>query len=527
MTVSIRDVYRRCELVQCQPGSKRIAAGSPAATLTDEGNKAVKNGTGGILTVDVDPRNGGSVEQFYKLFPELEYEATFMVRTVTGNGHHLVFTIPEDVTVRPVKLWPGIEVTPFTMFPGSVVKGRRYEVVSEVPPLPAAPGLVAQVHAPDTKVQVPVEQRGETIDVDGLLQRFRECPPGTRYATYMDVCYKVLGVLGVEEGCEALRSAYPGDDAWFEVGLRNAAKAFRGGGPGAVEVSTKRNTHIEELLSAARLGVGYGSTNGAANDRRVLVWLIHRCLLVNELHTDVYYGAIANGTGIHENRVRESVTRLEAANHIVVRKLYPAAKLGETGYGLYRCCILSGKITSSILSQWGFPFIVLPYTVQQTGSMSPIALDQNTVSAMSPGWLALGGATAVVYDQLCVLAPCRIRDVTDTFGLPKPMVSRAKTKLVDAGLVSENGNTLDVTFRGMPPEAMSKGVDSYVSVWNRSGRDQKKSAETVAAERPQPPVESLGRVVVTSCSPGCVIPAVQEPVMVPAVPFGSVGPPPF
>jgi len=114
----------------------------------------VRNGTGGLLIVDVDPKNGGSVEALRRRFPD-DLPDTRTVETVTqhpdGPGVHLIFTIPNDVVVavnRPLGV--GIDVPDSVMLPGSHVKCddgivRMYTLVNDIEPAPALLALIASV----------------------------------------------------------------------------------------------------------------------------------------------------------------------------------------------------------------------------------------------------------------------------------------------------------------------------------------------------------------------------------------------
>ncbi len=99
-------------------------------------NAKVINGSGRLLIVDVDPKNGGSVDALRRRFPDLPETRT--VRTSTphpaGFGSHLLFTIPGDVRLSGRGLGPGIDVPHSVLLPGSVVTGgdgvdRKYELI--------------------------------------------------------------------------------------------------------------------------------------------------------------------------------------------------------------------------------------------------------------------------------------------------------------------------------------------------------------------------------------------------------------
>ena len=107
------------------------------------GNAAIRNGTGGLLVVDIDAKNGGSLEVMAERFPGNTMTRT--IHTVSpgehGLGLHLVYSLPDGFKIRPTVLVrddegrPMIEVAPFAMLPGSRARGadgvmRTYKVDS-------------------------------------------------------------------------------------------------------------------------------------------------------------------------------------------------------------------------------------------------------------------------------------------------------------------------------------------------------------------------------------------------------------
>ena len=76
---------RGCVVVPCQTGTKKLirgagewtAEGSRANRDKLTGNAAMRNGTGGLLVVDVDAKNGGSLDLMAHRFP-----GSTMTRTI-------------------------------------------------------------------------------------------------------------------------------------------------------------------------------------------------------------------------------------------------------------------------------------------------------------------------------------------------------------------------------------------------------------------------------------------------------------
>src|SRR5271166_1721648 len=186
-----------------------------------KGNAKVRNGTGGLLIVDIDPKNGGSVESLRQRFAALPDTRT--VRTVTqhpdGPGVHLIFTIPSDVAVatnRP--LGDGIDVPDAVMLPGSIFRGddkvdRTYTLVNDVEPAPAPLALIAAVDkgqaSKDSRSVHPGEAAGL---VATLLQKWADAGPSERNAVFTEVAIPILRTAG-NEGADMLRYAYSGDNA--------------------------------------------------------------------------------------------------------------------------------------------------------------------------------------------------------------------------------------------------------------------------------------------------------------------------
>lgn len=173
---------RDCVVVPGWGKTKRVRSGCDRWTLADtrwnlpmlKGNAKVVNGTGGLLVVDVDPKNGGSVEALRQRFPNLPKTRT--VQTVTphpdGFGTHLIFTIPDDVRIAHRQLGAGIDIPHSVMLPGSVVRcddgvNRTYELVSEVEPAAAPLALIAAVDkGQDSGVAAEVDPDSDAPDGD-------------------------------------------------------------------------------------------------------------------------------------------------------------------------------------------------------------------------------------------------------------------------------------------------------------------------------------------------------------------------
>src|ERR1700758_1980937 len=104
-TAAHLDFYldRGCVVLPCQSGTKKLVGGvgewkaenSRANRHKLAGNAAMRNGTGGLLVVDVDAKNGGSLDVMAKRFPGST--ATRTIQTVSpgehGFGLQLVYSL--------------------------------------------------------------------------------------------------------------------------------------------------------------------------------------------------------------------------------------------------------------------------------------------------------------------------------------------------------------------------------------------------------------------------------------------------
>jgi hypothetical protein len=214
---------RDCVVVPGWGKTKKVRSGCDRWKLAQrnvpmlKGNAKVVNGTGGLLIVDVDPKNGGSVEALRSRFPDVAETRT--VQTVTphpdGFGTHLIFTIPDDVRVADRQLGAGIDVSHSVMLPGSVVRCedgvvRKYELINEIEPAPAPLGLIAALDkGQDSGVAAEIARDGDDPDgvVESLVGRFAAAGPGERNPTFVQVAPIVIRSKGAESA-NMLRTAY-------------------------------------------------------------------------------------------------------------------------------------------------------------------------------------------------------------------------------------------------------------------------------------------------------------------------------
>jgi Bifunctional DNA primase/polymerase, N-terminal len=279
-------------------------------------NAKVRNGTGGLLIVDIDPKNGGSVESLRQRFPDLPETRT--VHTVTqhpnGPGVHLIFTIPRDVVVATNRaLGTGIDVPDAVMLPGSIYRGddgvdRTYTLVKELEPAPAPLALIAAVDRGQASDQTPPLDPGDTDGiVAALLAKFAAAGPGERNPVFTEVALPVLRARG-DEGADLLRYAYPGDDdEEFEQMLNSAMQKA---GMSASPMSRLRSRYVEQWLQSAWQSVRYGQWS-KASDRKVVFAVVSMCSSMGGTTTPaVSFRDLALRTGIETKTVAAAVSRL-------------------------------------------------------------------------------------------------------------------------------------------------------------------------------------------------------------------------
>jgi Bifunctional DNA primase/polymerase, N-terminal len=289
-------------------------------------NAKVRNGTGGLLIVDVDPKNGGSVESLRQRFPDLPHTRT--VHTVTqhrdGPGVHLIFTIPRDVIVatnRP--LGTGIDVPDAVMLPGSVVRcddgiNRRYTLVNDIEPAPAPLALIAAVDKGQASgPAAPLDHHDADGIIATLVGKFADAGQGERNAVFTEVALPVLRAAG-PAGADMLRAAYPGDnDQWIEQALNSTMKKA---GMSASPMSRLQSRYVDELLRLAVQDARYGQWS-YASDRKVMFAVLSMCSSVGETTTaPLSFRDLALMSGIETRTVSTAMARLIGSGCLYVMR---------------------------------------------------------------------------------------------------------------------------------------------------------------------------------------------------------------
>lgn len=325
---------RDCVLVPGWGKTKKVRRGCEHWDLADtkryvdffKGNAKLKNGTGGLLVIDVDPKNGGSIEALRRRFPDLP--ETRMVQTVTphpnGFGTHLIFTIPDDVHPRWNGLGPGIDVPPAVMLPGSVVVcsdgvERTYEPLNDLDPAPASLSLLAVIDkGEDSGIARQSESDFEADEtVDALVRKFAEAGPGERNEVFLSVAPPVIRLKG-HEGAALLRDAYTGDDPkTLEIALRGALQKYAGA---AAPNMTKPSKYLAEALERVEMRTLYGPWSGAsgATDRKVLFAILRLCRKAQALATVASVRTLSLFTGLEPKTVHSATARLVKSESICI-----------------------------------------------------------------------------------------------------------------------------------------------------------------------------------------------------------------
>lgn len=316
-----RSIYTGCELVKLQPNTKKVMAGSPPATVDHPGNAAARNGTGGLIVVDIDGKNGGSLDLLFRAVPEFQHARTTTVTTASPNSYHLVYRIPERLKPRTgfSIVGNGVEVPPFYVLPGSTVAGVPYRSGDQ--PVADAPAQLLELLEPGTITEAEYnEETGGTGGAEHLLQKLTDAPPGQRNAAFLEVAFPVLGILGPDAGAAALELAWPGEESEIQHKVASALRGLDSEHTSTRRVSRARARRTSAALDRALFGAFRGKPGTV--QRRVLHAIATRCHRDNEL--SVYYatGSIAVDTGTYPHRVTDALKALEEQGLVVSHNGY-------------------------------------------------------------------------------------------------------------------------------------------------------------------------------------------------------------
>ena len=323
-----QDIYKHVLLHKAKRGTKEFLPGKPVTSIDAPGNKLGRNGSGRVLVVDVDTKNGGSVAELARAFPGVAERKTVTVSTPSG-GVHLVYSLAEEQNERirtrtgSFELVQGVEIPPYYMVPGSEVRGangvfHRYVIGDVIDPAPCPLDLWAVVAQDGEELEVardPISPRG----AEHLLEKWAYAPPGQRNERFKEIAFPVFHALGVEEGALAIEQNDPGWDN-LEWALKSAVSAFEDRGEGeeltfTVNVASRTRRILLEMLEYDAV-LGSWKGRGAANDRRVFLTLLDRATDLCELVVEYPLETIATHAGIKPDSVREALDRLEKQGRI-------------------------------------------------------------------------------------------------------------------------------------------------------------------------------------------------------------------
>jgi hypothetical protein len=468
---------RDCVLVPGWGKTKNVRKGCEHWNLADtklyvdflKKNAKLKNGTGGLLVIDVDPKNGGSVETLRQRFPDLP--ETRMVQTVTphpnGFGKHLIFTIPDDVRLKLRGLGPGIDVPSAVMLPGSVVicwdgVERTYEPLNDLDPAPAPLALLAVIDkGEDSGVARPIESDSEADEtVDALVRKFAEAGPGERNEVLLSVAPPVIRLKG-HVGAALLRAAYTGDDPkWLEIALRGALLKYAGATAPNMAIPSK---YLAEALERVEMSALFGpwSGPGGATERKVSLAIVRLCRNAQTLAAVASVRTLSLFTGLEPKTVSSAAARLVKAELVCV--------LGQDDNGTEYGLIVPGLTT--VPSKGESPLRGFP-------------IDPLDVVWLSDG---LSGRHSQVFDLVSV-GVRSAKEISTAGGMGYSTARDMLSRLVEVGLLEKEGTAYSVPEGAVQiAEQLSQelgGLEKYVRLADRIGEERARPrGDEVAAAR--------------------------------------------
>lgn len=453
---------RKCVVIPGWGKTKNTRKGCGSWTWRDternidmlKGNAKVRNGTGGLLIVDVDPKNGGSVASLRQRFAALPDTRT--VHTVTqhpdGPGVHLIFTIPSDVVVatnRP--LGTGVDIPDAVMLPGSVIRcedgiDRRYTLANDIEPASAPLALIAAIDK-GRESQKPVNLDNADGIVGALVRRFAEAGTGERNAVFREVALPVLRAKG-DAGADLLRSAYSGDDDGELEQMLNSA--MQKAGMSSSPMSRLQSRYVEDMLRWVTEDARYGRWS-YASDRTVMFALAVMCSSVGNTTTPaVSFRDLALRTGLEVKTVSTVVDRLIGSSQLYV------VRTTDEGPREYTAKV--GEMTTAI-------------------SKGTAALRGLLVDPLHDVWLSHGltGRASHVFD-LVDIGNRKASQVALAGGMGRDTARDALRTLVDVGLLDKQGTAYsvpaDVVEIADTVAVERGGLQRYMKLAHRIGEER-------------------------------------------------------
>ncbi|MFI9412537.1 bifunctional DNA primase/polymerase [Nocardia gamkensis] len=457
-TVAHLDFYldRGCVVVPCRPGTKQLRKGSGDWTAEDSrarreeltGNAAVRNGTGGLLVVDVDAKHGGSLADLVGRFPGIDTN-TRTVQTVSvgehGPGLQLAYTLPDGFVIRPTILdagdaGPRVEVASWAMLPGSRARGskgwepnppmRVYTLVNDADPVPAPAALLAAVEALVAVEGVKpaaggVERGTARAQLDFLVAQLARADDGQRneaWTRYALPIVRQCDALG-EDASSVLTMAYEQsggvDTSWLRAAIRNTLRTAATAPSGARGLGPYALDELTELETWARFAPWPGASG--PTDRRVFLAVVRLCL--SQGRTETGYGKrnLALCAGVSEEAVEASLKRLEATGRLEVIK---------TGGFISRRPVFSPGDTTHIFP----PLVSRDISINRDMCMGVDALSVVWAVPKTDHGLGLNGRHGHLFDLVCA-GLTTARALAEYIGSRSDSLSRALTRLVEVGLL--------------------------------------------------------------------------------------------
>lgn len=334
------EIFAEVAATACQPGSKAARPGNPPADPVKRTNRNGKNGSGGIIVIDFDAKNGADRKLLERAFPGIAETPTREISTASEGGRHLVYRWTDRRYPRfdlaSVKLVPGVEVPPRYMMFGSKVNGVRYSSVNRLPAADLPPELTAvlvgdfvepgygQELDVDVHPQAGVSDAHNEAKARKLLDWFAVYEPGKTNEKFTRIALPVIELLGPERAADELGLAWPNKaDAGDEI-ARRIASAIRESGQAAPQAAPRQQKRYSKLrrqialnlLDEARYGRWEGST--AKTDRRVYLGVLLRVLDENELVVRYPAETLANHVGIKPADVRKALRRLDGVQKLTI-----------------------------------------------------------------------------------------------------------------------------------------------------------------------------------------------------------------
>jgi hypothetical protein len=427
-------------------------------------NAKVINGSGRLLIVDVDPKNGGSVDALRRRFPDLP--ETRSVRTSTphsaGFGTHLLFTIPGDVRLSGRGLGAGIDIPHSVLLPGSVVTGsdgvdRKYELTNDIEPAPAPLSLIAAVDKGEIVGLSSSDDPTENLDDDELVarlvDRFSDAPPGGRNDVFIAVAPVVIRLKGAE-GADMLHAAYLGDDEnWITAAVTSALEKY--GDSAAPGSLIRRSKYVRDALltvwQSGRFGTWKGRTGSA--DRKVFLAVVKRCRDAQTMTTVASVRTLVLITGLESKTVSAALERLAKSG-----RLCPV-RTAEDGSREYAPIV--GEMTTVVSKE---------ITPPRELSVDPLHVV----------WLGDGltGRHSQVLDLVSV-GVRRASEIAKAGGMSTDAAREALRELVKAGMLERDGTVYNV-----PPDI--EGLADRLAVSRGALARRTRLAERIAEERARP-----------------------------------------